>query len=229
MNFESEWIEHDINPFILFSSNSKVITLNTEAQYLLGYTDKSTIFELATTYAHTTFGFKTTFLNLEFGRFKFYGITVGYENEDEIGIRLYQLPSFKFAETKPTGGDLVNIYTLVDLCISSSSTSSVAIFHKDFDPSIPEIRIMTNIFVKLLNKIYSSLKNAEYIKTTIKLKVGEHIKYDDKKYSIFSIIVEANEFREDISDAIASFSKSCSIAYDIKKSSIELHIPMITV
>lgn len=30
------WIEHDYNPFIVFDSNGKIISLNQEAQYLLG-------------------------------------------------------------------------------------------------------------------------------------------------------------------------------------------------
>ena len=36
MTFDQQWIEFDFNPFVLFSSNGKIISLNTEAQYLLG-------------------------------------------------------------------------------------------------------------------------------------------------------------------------------------------------
>ena len=91
MTFEQQWIEYDYNPFILFSSNGKIVSLNAEAQFLLGTATSRELYELATSYANVTFGFKTTFIDLEFGRYKFFGLTVGYENEDEIGIKRHLL------------------------------------------------------------------------------------------------------------------------------------------
>jgi hypothetical protein len=90
MTFDQQWIEYDFNPFILFSASGKVLSLNTEAQYLLGAAEPSVIYKIAMANANATFGFKTTFMELEFGRFKFFGITIGYEDEEQIGIRLYQ-------------------------------------------------------------------------------------------------------------------------------------------
>ena len=110
------------------------------------------LFELASSYSNITFGFKTTFLDLEFGRYKFFGLTVGYENEDKIGIKLYQTPSFKIDKPKPTG-EFTNIYTLVDLLLSNNSINSDIDFVKDFDPTIPEVLINSNELIKLLNKM----------------------------------------------------------------------------
>ena len=93
MTFEQQWIEYDYNPFILFSANGKIISLNAEAQFLLGSTTPSSLFELAQSYASISFGFKTTFIELEYGRYKFFGVTVGYEDEEKIGLKLYQTPS----------------------------------------------------------------------------------------------------------------------------------------
>jgi len=180
MTFEQQWLEHDYNPFILFSSNGKVLSLNTEAQFLLGATSTSELFELATTYANVSFGFKTTFLELEFGRYKFFALTVGYENEDEIGIKLYKSPSFKLNNPKPVG-EMTNIYTLVDLCISTNLINSNTAYTKEFDPTIPEIIINTNKFIKLLNKIYSCFEGNDTINTKIFYRIGEHIKFEDKK------------------------------------------------
>ena len=61
MTFEQQWLEYDYNPFILFDSNAKVISLNSEAQFLLGAASTSELFELASSYSNITFGFKTTF------------------------------------------------------------------------------------------------------------------------------------------------------------------------
>jgi len=155
MTFDQQWIEYDFNPFILFSASGKLLSLNTEAQYLLGAVEPTVIYKIAMANANATFGFKTTFMELEFGRFKFFGITVGYEDEEQIGIRLYQLPSFQFTKQKPEG-NLVNIYTLIDLCISSNSIGSNIKYVKELDPSIPEIRLQPELFIKLLNKTYQA-------------------------------------------------------------------------
>lgn len=226
MTFEQQWIEYDFNPFILFNSNGKIISLNTEAQYLLGVIEPSSIYKIATTYANSSFGFKTTFLDLEFGRFKFFGITVGYETEEEIGIRLYQLPSFQFTKQKPEG-KLVNIYTLIDLCISSNSIGSATQYIKDLDPTIPEIRLHTELFIKLLNKIYLSMQGNEKISTRLFFRVGEHIKYEGEKYSLFSIEVLSQSINRKSVSEISQLAEENNLFVDIKENKFTINVPMI--
>jgi hypothetical protein len=227
MTFEQQWIEYDYNPFILFSASGKIISLNAEAQYLLGSIDRSTLFEIASTYASASFGFKTTFLDLEFGRYKFFGITVGYENEDEIGIRLYQIPSLKFSKPKPTG-ELINIYTLVDLCISTNSIGSSTEFTKDFDPTIPEIRLNAEPFIKLMNKIYASMQGSEKIETRIYFRVGEHIKYEEVKYTLFSVEVLSETFNQKRTSEIVALAEESNLFTEIKEDRVTVNIPMIS-
>lgn len=226
MTFEAQWLEYDYNPFILFSSNGKIISANSEAQFLLGSASTSELYQLATTYANITFGFKTTFLDLEFGRFKFFGLTVGYENENEIGIKLYQTPSFKLNKPKPVG-ELTNIYTLIDLCISTNSISSNIKFTKEFDPTIPEIIINVNSFIKILNKIYSCFNDSKKINTKIFYRIGEHIKFEDKKYSIFSIEINGTNLDKQKINKLELLVSNSSFYMDIKEN-ITINIPMIT-
>ncbi len=226
MTFEQQWLEYDYNPFVLFSSKGKVLSLNSEAQFLLGTASTHELFELATTYANITFGFKTTFLELEFGRYKFFALTVGYENEDEIGIKLYQAPSFKLNNPKPVG-ELTNIYTLVDLCISTKSINSSTTYLKEFDPTIPEIIIDANNFIKLLNKVYLCFDENEKINTKIFYRVGEHIKFEEKKYSIFSIEIKADTINQQKANQLEILATNTNFFIDIKKK-ITINIPMIT-
>ncbi len=226
MTFEQQWLEYDYNPFILFDSNAKVISLNSEAQFLLGVASTQELFELASSYSSITFGFKTTFLELEFARFKFFGLTVGYENEETIGIKLYQTPSFKIDKPKPTG-ELTNIYTLVDLCISTNSINSKIEFIKEFDPTIPEVVINSNNFIKVLNKVYGCFLENNTISTKIFFRVGEHIKFKDKKYSLFSIEIKSENQNNKKIDELKIFAKNSNFFIDIKKS-ITINIPMIT-
>ncbi len=226
MTFEQQWIEYDYNPFVLFSSKGKVISLNSEAQFLLGAITTDELFNLATTYANLSFGFKTTFIELEFGRYKFFALTVGYENDDEIGIKLYQAPSFKLSKPKLVG-ELINIYTLVDLCISTNSINSKIEFTKEFDPTIPEIIIDSNNLIKILNNIYDCFIENKKIQTKIFYRVGEHIKFEETKCSIFSIEVSAENINKEKINKLEILTANTSFYVDIKKK-ITINIPMIT-
>ena len=229
MTFEQQWIEYDFNPFILFDSSGKILSLNAEAQFLLDTSSHvAMIFEIATLHASQSFGFKTTFLELEFGRYKFFGITVGYENEDEVGIRLYKVPFYHFAKPKVDSGEMVNIYTLIDLCISSNSINSKATFLKDLDPSIPDVRLNTNLFLKLLNRIYLACLHNETITTKIFFRVGEHIKFENKKYSIFSVVISCENIDKNKTAGILQIAEENSLSAEIKESYISLNIPLIT-
>lgn len=192
MTFEQAWIEHDYNPFIVFDNEGKVKSLNQEAQYLLGEVSTKEIFQITQTYANHTYGFKTTAIDLIYGSYKFYAITVGYLDEAQIGIKLYKVAAKKFTNIEEYG-DSVNIYALLDLCISAAATRCASKFAKEFDPTFPDVRVKIESFTKLLDKIYQSYKDNDTITTRLALTTGEYIKFNDKKYPIFSITFKAEQ------------------------------------
>ena len=51
MSFFEEWVELDLNPVLTFSSNSKILYSNSEAQFLLNRINPKELFDLAVTYA----------------------------------------------------------------------------------------------------------------------------------------------------------------------------------
>lgn len=225
MTFEQKLIEHDFNPFVLFNSDGKVLSLNEQAQFIVTPFNSKELFELATTYANVTFGFKTTFMDVEFSGHKFFGITVGYEDENQIGLMLYQMPAFS-KKQKPTG-ELTNIYTLVDLCISTNSINSQTTFSKEFDPTIPEIIVDSNSFIKILNKIYSCFIESQSIHTKIFYRVGELVVFDEKRYPIFSIEISAENKDELQISELKNIVESNDIHVDIHKK-ITINLPIIT-
>ncbi|MFK5880938.1 MAG: hypothetical protein QM482_01885 [Sulfurospirillum sp.] len=207
MKFSEAWMEFDYNPFISFDENGRVKSLNQEAHYLLGEVQAKEIFNLAKTYANITFGFKTTILDLNFGSFSFFAITVGYLDDSEIGIKLYK----KATKNPSIGehGDFVNIYSLLDLCISATSAGSSKIKHnKLFDPTFPQVRLKIEEFSKLINKIYQSYLNSTTITSKLMLNTGEYLKFEGKKYPIFSLHVEGEKrdtsFEQNIEDISAN-------------------------
>jgi len=226
MTFEQQWIEYDYNPFILFNSNGKIISVNAEAQFLLGSTTPSSLFELAQSYASINFGFKTTFIELEYGRYKFFGVTVGYEDEEKIGLKLYQTPTFKLNTKKPEG-ELTNIFTITDLCISTNSITSSITYTKDYDPTIPDIIVDSSKLIKLLNKMYDCVQDNGIINTKVFYRVGEHIKFDNKKYSIFSISISANNIDKEKVYELKALGEKYNFYVEIS-SDMTINIPMIT-
>jgi hypothetical protein len=226
MTFEQQWLEYDYNPFILFNSNGKIVSVNSEAQFLLGSVTSSELFDLAKNYASISFGFKTTFVELEYGRYKFFGITVGYENEDQIGLKLYQAPSFKLNNKKPEG-ELTNIFTITDLCISTNSISSNIQYTKSYDPTIPDVIINSNNLIKILNKMYSCLQENKTIDTKVFYRIGEHIKFEEKKYSIFSISISGEHIDKTKTNELKFMAENSNFYIEIS-SALTINIPMIT-
>jgi len=217
--FYEAWIENDYNPFISFDENGRIITLNKEAQYLLGIVTPKKIFDLTKTYANISYGFKTTIIDLSFKSFSFYAITVGYLNDQEIGIKLYKKNTKKFSPVVESG-EFVNIYSLIDLCISATNVNPTNIKHyKIFDPTFPEIKLKIDEFTKLINKIYRSYIKSETITTKLTLNTGEHINSGMKKYPIFTLQIKGDsrdkEYEKSIEDI--STKANTNIQFDDDK------------
>jgi len=227
MDFFEEWMEYDYNPFILFDKNEKVLYVNQEAQFLLGYVSSKEIFKLASSYANVSYGYKTTIMELEYGRYSFYGFTVGYKDDEKIGIKLYKRPMKSF-ELNKEDNTKVNIYSIVDLAISSFSTQKSIQHKKLIDPTFPEIYIKVDSFLKLLSKIYNSFRNSSLITTRLSLVTGEYVVYEGKKYSILSLEIFADTKESDDDNQIKKIAEESNVSIDIKSDRVEILLPMVS-
>ena len=70
----SNIIENDLNPFLIFNKDAKVIYYNKEAEYILSYINAKEIYDLAISLAPHNFGYKSTFINVIYNRIKYYAI-----------------------------------------------------------------------------------------------------------------------------------------------------------
>lgn len=222
MSFFEEWVELDLNPVLSFSSNAKIIYSNSEAQFLLNRIKQKELFDLALTYAPKTFGALTSYIDLTFKTYTFYAITVMYENEDEIHMKLYKSAMVK-KESKLNIKNIntTNIFTLVDLAISTSKIKNDISFTKNYDPSIPEFKLDASSFIKTLNQIFEAFKDKESVTCSIMLKIGEYIKIDNKKYSLISVEIAANE-KSDFSSLSVKETNSFILTSDETKITIDL-------
>ncbi len=222
MSFFEEWVELDLNPVLSFSSNAKIIYSNSEAQFLLNRIKQKELFDLALTYAPKTFGALTSYIDLTIKNYTFYAITVMYENEDEIHMKLYKSAMVK-KESKLNIKNIntTNIFTLVDLSISTSKIKNDISFTKNYDPSIPEFKLDASSFIKTLNQIFEVFKDKDSVSCSILLKIGEYIKIDNKKYSLISVEIAANE-KSDFSSLNVKETNSFILTSDDTKITIDL-------
>lgn len=225
MSFFEEWVELDLNPILSFSSNAKIIYSNSEAQFLLNRIKQKELFDLALTYAPKTFGALTSYIDLTIKNYTFYAITVTYQNEDEIHMKLYKSAMVK-KESKLNIKNInsTNIFTLVDLAISTSKIKNNINFTKNYDPSIPEFKLDASSFIKTLNQIFDVFKDKENVSCSILLKIGEYIKIDNKKYSLISVEIASNE-KSDFS--VLNIKETSSFILTSDENKVTLDLPLI--
>ena len=222
MSFFEEWIELDLNPILSFSSTSKIIYSNSEAQFLLNRIKQKELFDLALTYAPKTFGALTSYIDLNIKNYTFYAITIMYENEDEIHMKLYKSAMVKKENNLNIKNiNVTNIFTLVDLAISTSKIKTNINFIKNYDPSIPEFKLDASTFIKTLNQIFEAFKDKKNVTCSILLKIGEYIKIDGKKYSLISVEISSNE-KSDFSSINIKENSSFILTLDENKITIDL-------
>jgi nitrogen-specific signal transduction histidine kinase len=229
INF-SGWMENDYNPFIVFGSDGHIQYLNKTAEMMMGYIDKKEFFDLAMSYAPTSFGYKTSFLNLSFGKSNFFSITVGYEDEDTIGIKLYQNPGEKANRKRDIlNYEMTNIYLLLELNMTIAKTQSKAEFKQEFDPSFPEFKISQNKFSTVLRKVYENFYSSKKVITSLSLKTGEYLKIEDKKYQIIQLVISGDVFDVTNLKIVEEIAGEININIsNVDESKISIDIPMIS-
>ncbi|MGE4296215.1 MAG: hypothetical protein AB7E49_10985 [Campylobacterales bacterium] len=224
------WLEYDYNPFFVFGPSGEVVYLNRAAELLSGYEPVKTFNDLALSYASIDFGYKTTFMPLGFGKFHFFAVTVGYEDEDRIGIKLYQSPAGKENTVeKIKSYEETNIYVLIDIAISLTKARMVkTVFKNEFDPSIPEFRLSQNDFTKVLRKVYEGFSPAcAQITTVLKIKAGEFLYVGGKKYPLIEMIVKGESRTQTEDSAVESLASGINIAAHFEPAAVSLEIPLV--
>lgn len=227
INFES-FIDWDNNPFILFSNEGKIIYLNNAAEILFGYVKKQELYDIALSYAPQTFGYKTTLLSLTYGSFMFHSITVGYENEEHLSLRLYNIPPVQ-STTKLQTETLIDtdINILLEANIALFKTKNVNKLRLLADQDLPTFKIDQNSFSKLLRKTLDAFRSSDSIDISLKLLIGQHVMINDKKEALARLAIEANGRYNDSDDEIQALATQNQIKALIKEHSIKLEIPLI--
>jgi len=227
INFES-FIEWDNSPFILFNQEGKIVYLNNAAEILFGYVTKKELYDIALSYAPQNFGYKTTTLSLAYDSFLFYAITVGYENEEQLSLRMYNTPRLKPTRKLETDKLIVtDINILLEANIALFKTKNTNKLRLLADQDLPAFKIDQNNFSKLLRKTLDAFRSSDSIDITLKLLIGQHVIIENKKEAIVQLSIEANGRYADADEEIRILASESQIKCITKEHSIKLEIPLI--
>lgn len=226
-NFES-FIEWDNSPFILFNNQGKILYLNNAAEILFGYVSQKELYHVAVSYAPQDFGYKTTTISLSYDSFEFYALSVGYENEEEISLRLYNAPRIKSTHK-------VERNKLISTDINILLEANIALFRTKYsnelkllaDQDLPAFMIDQNNFSKILRKMLDAFRSEKSINITLKLLIGQQVIIDNKKESIVQLSVSANGRYSDRDEELSTLTAQSQIKCLLQECAIILEIPLI--
>ncbi len=222
------FIECDNSPFILFTAQGKIAYLNNAAEILMGYADPKALYDIALAYAPKDYGYKTTTLSLQYDALHFYAITVGYQDEEHICIRLYHQPRLNKPKTLSSDKYVTtDINTLLEANITLFQMINKNELSLLVDQDIPEFKIDQNHFSKLLRKTLHAFRASDSIYISLKFLVGEYVIINGKKEGLIQLKVEANGRYNDEDSAIETLANENHISTAFKEHSITLQIPFI--
>ncbi len=228
INFEA-FVEWDNSPFILFNNSGKILYLNNAAEILFGYVSKKELYDIAVSYAPQNFGYKTTSLTLNYDSFIFHAITIGYENEEQISIRLYNTPRTKPTRKLETDKFIItDINILLEANIALFKTKNANPLKLLTDQDLPPFKLDQNNFSKLLRKVLNAFRSSDSIDISLKLLIGQHVIIEDKKEPLIQLSIEANGRYNDADEEIRLLAAESQIKSLLKEHSIKLEIPLIT-
>ncbi len=222
------FLENDSNPFILFTNQGKIKYLNTSAELLMGSCQPKDIFKIALSHAPKTFGSQKTAINLSFNSFEFYGINVLYDNEEYIGVHLYNKPMAKIDDNSRLEG-----YTSTDINVLLQA--NIELFNINYqgeiklltDYDIPQFQIHQNDFSLLLRNIFIQFEESKTLEILIKIKIGERVIVKNERYSIIIIQLKSSKREESSDKEIELLAHKNHINIHFKKQEIILEIPAI--
>ncbi len=200
-------IMKDLNPFLLFDSDGKLVDYNTSAEFLLNDIAIDELYSLALTYASKSYGINNQYIELKYSSDSYYAVSVGYIDDINIALRLFKIIEHNQIKDLQENKSIyqtedfedVNLFSLIDISKSSTLLQSDIKTVEDYDISIPEIKLKINSFILLLNSCFGHFKDHKLLTIIIRIKLGEYQMIDNKRHSIISCELQSNQDIDTIS------------------------------
>lgn len=190
------FIEYDINPVIFFDNKGNVKYCNQEAEIFLSYVNIKDIYNFVIQNAPTNNNFVTQFQEIKFLEFKFKGFSIGYKNDELIGVRFFintEKNNIAIEHLEKT-----NLLKLINFAIEYITLKQNTKFKIYPDLSFEENEIYLNK-KELLHILFEIFEHQSNIEIFLHLKVGEYLKINQQKYPLIEIIIKSHPNKKIIS------------------------------
>jgi hypothetical protein len=221
------FLEYDLNPFMVFSSQGKLIHYNQEAEYLLSFVPPHKLYELAVNYAPQSFGTRISQVNLRYDRYTFCALLVGYLDDEKIGIKLYKEMTNVTKSVDKDDTTLINLFSLLELSKNSVFANKDVLVTESLDPTIPEMRLHVENFLKLLNRIFSEYADFKEIEIMVRLKIGQNLVVDGKSYPICNVSIHNIEASISNINTLHALATEANVMLIIKDGKTIVEFPII--
>lgn len=222
------FIEHDHNPFVLFSSEGAIRYLNKSAELIMGMETKKEIFDLAISHAPQSFGHRVALMELSFSSQSFYGINVLYENEEEIGIHLYLRPRPKLSkQTRKEGFTRTDLNLLLQANIELFNITYQGKLSLITDYTMPHIQLHQNSISLLLRKVFAQFADSHALEIIMTIKIGSKIIIGGQSHPIITLKLSADSRIADHDKSIRELAVVNDVDTVFHPDSLILEIPAI--
>jgi hypothetical protein len=221
------FLEYDLNPFMVFSSQGKLIHYNQEAEYLLSFVTPHKLYELAISYAPKSFGTRRSQVDIRYDRYIFCVLLVGYLDDEKIGIKLYKEMTSIAKTVDKDDTTLINLFSLLELSKNSIFANKNVLITESLDPTIPEMNLHVESFLKLLNRIFTEYANSNEIEILVRLKIGQNLVVNGKSYPICNVSIQDVETSISDTNALHALAIEANVMLIIKDSKTLLEFPII--
>ncbi len=221
------FLEYDLNPFIIFSSSGKLLHYNYEAEYLLSFVTPSKLYDLAVNYAPKSFGTRVSQVHLRYDRYTFCALLVGYLDDEKIGIKLYKEMTNVSSNTEKDDTTVTSLFALLELAKNSIFANRSLLITELLDPTIPDMKLHVQNFLKLLNHIFLEYVDCEEIEIEVKIKIGQNMVVDGKSYPICNIIIRSNKINIQNSNPLQVLASEADVMLIIKDEKTIVEFPII--
>jgi len=221
------FLEYDLNPFMVFSSDGKLLNYNQEAEYLFSFVLPNKLYEVAVNYAPQSFGTRRSQVNLRYDRYTFCALLVGYLDDEKIGIKLYKEMTNVTKTVDKDDTTLINLFSLLELSKNSVFASKDVLITESLDPTIPEMKLHVENFLKLLNRIFSEYANTKEIEIMVRLKIGQNLVVDGKSYPICNVSIQNIDTNISNISILHSLATEANVMLIIKDGKTIVEFPII--
>ncbi len=221
-------LEYDLNPFIVFGRDGKLIHYNREAEYLLSFVPSSSLYDLAINNASQNFGTKVSHVNLRYDRYSFCAILVGYLDEEKIGLKLYKEMINQDVNVAKGDSTIANIFTLLELSKNSVFANKDVLVSESLDPTIPEMKLHVKMFLKLLNRIFAEYADSKEVDICVSLKIGKTMIIKGKSYPICNVSISSNEVSLRNCNDLYTIASEANVIVIVKDNKTIVEFPIMT-